>query len=487
MTDRTAAGAAGTHVAGPRYARLSDEACARIHAASLAILERTGARLEDPASVELLRAAGAEVRGMDHVRIPASLVEWALSVVPREVTLFDRRDRPAIRLAGNVAYFGPGSDCLNVIDHRTGERRRPVLRDVEEGIALCDALPNIDFVMSMFLPTDVDQRLADRAQMEVMLTRTTKPIVLVTYETSGLVDALEMAEAAAGGRDALRERPFLACYINVTRALLQNAEALEKLRLLAERGLPALWIPVTSGGTTGPVTTAGNLALNNAGVLVGIVLSQLVREGAPIIVPGFGGDALDLRTTVDPYAEPDHRGTVPALAHWYGLPMFSLAGGSDAKLPDQQAAAEAALTLLVDGLSGGHLVHDSGYLESGLTGSLAQLAICDEIIAWVRRAIAPVEVSDETLALDLVDELGVDGSFLESEHTLDHYRERWYPDLFERFSHAGWKSRGGLPLADRAAARVDELLAAHVPPPVDPTIARAIRAVVERAQEAAGL
>ena len=115
---------AGTPRAGPRYARLSDEACARIHAASLAILERTGARLEDPASVELLRAAGARVRGMDHVRIPASLVEWALSVVPKEVTLFDRLGRPAIRLAGNVAYFGPGSDCLNIIDHRTGERRR---------------------------------------------------------------------------------------------------------------------------------------------------------------------------------------------------------------------------------------------------------------------------------------------------------------------------------------------------------------------------
>jgi trimethylamine--corrinoid protein Co-methyltransferase len=479
MTDRPSGG--------PRYARLSDDACARIHAASLAILERTGARLEDAASVDLLRAAGARVDEGDRVRIPASLVEWALSTVPKEVTLFDRRGRPAIRLAGSVAFFGPGSDCLNVIDHRTGERRKPVLRDVEEGIALCDSLPNIDFVMSMFLPTDVDQRRADRHQMAVMLTRTTKPIVLVTYETSGLADALEMAEASAGGREALRERPFLACYINVTRGLLQNGDALEKLRLLAERGLPALWIPVTSGGTTGPVTVAGNLALNNAGVLVGIVLSQLVRAGAPLIVPGFGGDALDLRTTVDPYAGPDHRGCVPALAHWYGLPMFSLAGGADAKVPDQQAAAEAALTLYGDAVSGGHLIHDSGYLESGLTGSLVQLAICDEIIAWIRRAIAPVEVSDETLALDLVDEVGIEGSYLETDHTLAHYRERWYPDLFERYTNDGWRSRGGLTLAERAARRVDELLAAHTPPSVDPAVARAIRAVVERAEEVAGL
>ena len=88
---------------------------------------------------------------------------------------------------------------------------------------------------------------------------------------------------------------------------------------------------MTSGGTTGPVTMAGNIALNNAGVLVGVVLAQLVREGAPVVIPGFGGDALDLRTMVDPYAEPDHRGMVPSLAHHYGLPMFSLAGGSDSQ------------------------------------------------------------------------------------------------------------------------------------------------------------
>ena len=256
----------------------------------------------------------------------------------------------------------------------------------------------------------------------------------------------------------------------MTRALLQNEEALEKLRLLAERGLPALWIPVTSGGTTGPVTTRRQRSPSTTpGVLAGIVLSQLAREGAPIIVPGFGGDALDLRTTVDPYAEPDHRGVAAALAHCCGLPMFSLAGGSDAKTARSAGGRRGGASRSSStGCRAATSSTTAGYLESGLTGSLVQLAICDEIIAWVRRAVAPVEVSDETLALDLVDELGVDGSFLESDHTLDHYRERWYPDLFERFSHAGWKSRGGLTLAERAAARVDELLAAHAPPPARP-------------------
>jgi trimethylamine--corrinoid protein Co-methyltransferase len=222
-------------------------------------------------------------------------------------------------------------------------------------------------------------------------------------------------------------------------------------------------------------------------VLIGIVLSQLVREGAPIIVPGFGGDALDLRTMVDPYAEPDHRGVAPSLAHHYGLPMFSLAGGADSKVVDQQAAAEAALTMLVDALAGGHLLHDSGYLESGLTGSLAQLVICDEIAAWIRAAIAPVRIDDETLSLDLIDALGPDGSFLEADHTLAHYRERWYPSLIDRLSHSAWRAKGARTMGERAAARVEELLAAHKPPPLPDAVAAAIDEILARAAAAAGL
>lgn len=465
----------------PSLARLTPEQCERLHSASLTILERTGVRLFEPEAIELIRKAGAQVSEGNRVRIPARLVEQALSTAPKSVTLYDRHGHPKMVLAGQATYFGPGSDCLHIIDHRDNRRRQAVLQDVIDGITVCDALENIDFVMSMFLPSDVNQHIADRYQMEVMLNRTTKPIVIVTYEMSGCVDAIEMAEAVAGGPAALREKPFVATYINVTTGLLHNADALQKLLYLADKGLPAVWIPVTSGGTTGPVTMAGNVALNNAGVLVGVVLSQLKREGAPIILPGFGGDALDLRTMVDPYAEPDHRGTAEALAHYYGLPMFSLAGGSDAKVVDQQAALEAALTLLIDAMAGGHLIHDSGYLESGLTGSLAQLAICDEIIAWIRPFLKPVEIDAETLALDLIDQLGPDRSFLDTAHTRKHFRERWYPALIERFNYAAWEKKGGQTLAQRAAAKVEQLLSTHKPKPLSESAAKAVHAIVEQA------
>ena len=238
---------------GVPFARLAPDACARVHDAALGILERTGARLMEPRAVDLLGRAGARVEG-DHVWIPRAIVTRALETAPRAVTLFDRLGRPAIELSGHSFWAGPGSDCLHILDHRTGERRTPTLADLRDGIALVDALPNLDFIMSLFIPGDVDGRLADRHQMAAMLQGTTKPIVMVSYEPSGMRDGLEMAEIVAGGPDALRERPFVATYINVTRALLQGESELQKLLWLSERGYPSLWIPVTSGGTTGPVT-----------------------------------------------------------------------------------------------------------------------------------------------------------------------------------------------------------------------------------------
>jgi trimethylamine--corrinoid protein Co-methyltransferase len=468
-----------------QYGRLSPEQCQKLHNASLEILARTGVRLYEQEAIDRLKQAGAFVSEGNRVRIPAGLVEKALSTVPKRVTLYDRYGQPALFLEGHRCYYGPGSDCLNIIDHRTNERRQSLLQDVVEGITVCDALPHIDFVMSMFLPSDAPSMVSDRYQMEAMLNYTTKPIVFVTNEFSGCVDAVEMAEAVAGGSEALRQRPFVACYINVTTGLRHNQEALQKLLFLAEKGLPALYIPVVIGGVTAPVTVASSVALVNAGVLVGLVLSQLKRQGAPFIVSGMTNDSLDMRTMISPYCSPDPIGVAHALAHHYDLPMFGVGGCSESKLVDQQAAAEAALTLMVETLGGANLIHDMGYLESGLCGSLAQLVICNEIVGWLEHFMAPVEINDETLALDLIDEVGPDGQFLDSEHTLSHFRENWYPDVFERGNYDQWQTAGGRGLVERAAERVEQILTEHKPEPLPEAVAQAIKAIVRQAEKGA--
>ena len=195
---------------------------------------------------------------------------------------------------------------------------------------------------------------------------------------------------------------------------------------------------------------------------------------------------LDMRTTVQPYADPDKRIMVLDYGHYLRLPMFALAGCSESKVVDQQAAAEAALTLMTDALAGGNIVHDLGYLESGLTGSLAQLAICNEILGWLEHFVRGVDVSDEALCLDLIDEAGPDGYYIDSDHTFEHFRERWYPTIFERNNYEGWLAEGGKTLGERATEQVNKILAEHKPEPLPDDIAKAVHAITERAEKELG-
>ena len=459
--------------------RFAQEKCGKIHAASLEILDRIGARLHLEEAIQLLVKAGAKVSDGNLVRIPSHLVEKSLETVPKKTVLSDRHEKPAIHLGNHNCYYGPGSDCLNIIDHRNGQRRKPIVKDVVEGAILCDSLENIDFVMSMVIPSDVDQSIADRFQMEIMLNHTTKPIIFVSYDFSGCKDCVEMAEAVMGGAEALQKNPLIACYINVPTGLLHNEDSLRKLLFLAEKNIPSLYIPSSTEGVTSPITTAGAVALDYAGVLVGLVLSQLKQEGAPIIIPGMSPGPLDMRTAVIPYCDPE-QGIMQSMAKFYGLPMFSLGGASESKAVDQQAAAEASLSLLFETLTGSDLIHDLGYLESGLTFSFSHLVICDEIVNWIRAFTKDVKVTEETLALDVIEEVEPEGNYLKTEHTRKHYKERWYPNLFERDTYDSWHGKGGKTLCERAGEMASLILAEHKPDPLPFKIKERLQEIVHR-------
>ena len=467
-----------------RFQRLSTDECQRLHWAGLEILERVGMRLYLQEAVDLLKKGGADIEDGNLAFVPPGMVEKALSTAPDRVVLCDRHGRPVMPLEGSRCFYGPGSDCMHIVDHRTGARRQPVLADVVEGTVLCDALPHVNFVMSMVVPSDVTDVLADRYQMQAMLSHTTKPIIVVTYDLDGLVDAIEMAERVVGGEAALRRRPLTACYINVATGLRHNKEALQKLLFLAAKRLPALYIPVSTCGVSAPVTPAGAIAVDYAGTLLGLVLSQLQQEGAPFITTGMQPSPLDLRTLTSPYCDAE-RGFAQAMSHFYNLPQFALGGATDSKVVDQQAAAEAALTLLTETLGGGNLIHDLGYLASGLTFSFAQLVICDEIVSWIQAFVNGIEISEETLALDLIAEYQDQGPWLESDHTDRNFRRRWYPDLFERADYETWLDRGGQDLGQRAASRVAAILEEHRPEALPQDVQKELEAIVARAGDRA--
>ncbi len=466
---------------GLQFRKLSDEKLERIHAASLEILERTGVRLYEKKALELLKSKGVTVEDGNRVRIPAKLVEWALSTAPKSTTLYDRHGREAMKLEGHNMFYGTGSDCPNVIDLRTGERRPGLLQDIVEATIVCDALPNIDFLMSFCIANELSPQTYDRHQMQAMLMHSIKPILFVTLDFAGCLDAIRMAEAVVGGAQALQQKPLCACYINVSSALRHNEEALQKLLFMAEKGLPTTYTPVVLRGATGPVTAAGAIALANAGELAGLVISQIKREGAPVILTGGVNDMLEMRTAIDCYSDPTNRVMLVEMAHRYGLPIFGLTGCSDSKLPDEQAAAEAALSILLESLAGAQMAHDVGYLDSGMTNSIEQIVICDEIIAYTRHFMKEVEVNEETLALDVIHQIGPDGDFISSKHTSKHFREDWYPKLFERRNYDGWKKAGGKTMRQRAQEKALEILEQHKPEPLPLDVQNALSQIVAEA------
>lgn len=468
-------------VGNPQFHKLSLDQVERLHLASLEILERTGVRLFEPQALELLKKNGLTVVDDNRVRIPASMVEWALSTAPKSVKLFNRNGQPVITLEGMNTYYGTGSDCPNVIDLHTGKRRPGKLQDVIEATIVCDALPNIDFLMSFCIANDLLPHTCDRYQMRAMLMNSTKPILFVTTEFDGCVDGVEMAEAVVGGADALRRNPLCACYINVSSPLRHNREALQKLLFMAEKGLPTTYTPVVLRGASGPVTAAGAIALANAGELAGLVIAQLKQEGAPVILTGGVNDMLDMRASVDTYADPTNRVMLVELAHRYGLPIFGLTGCSDSKLPDQQAAAEAAFSILLETLAGAQLAHDVGYLDGGMTNSIEQVVMCDEFIGYTRQFMKGLEINDETLALDVIDKIGPDGNFLATSHTRQHYREDWYPQLFERRNYDAWEKSGSKTLQQRANEKALEILEQHKPVALPSHVLKELDRIVERA------
>jgi trimethylamine--corrinoid protein Co-methyltransferase len=214
------------------------------------------------------------------------------------------------------------------------------------------------------------------------------------------------------------------------------------------------------------VTAAGAIALANAGELAGLVIAQLKREGAPIILTGGVNDMLDMRTTVDVYGDPINRVSLVELAHFYGMPIFGLTGCSDSKLPDEQAAAEAAFALMLESLAGAQMAHDVGYLDNGMTNSIEQVVICDELISYIKRFMQGMEVNDETLALDVIDQVGPDGDFIGTRHTRGHYKEDWYPELFERRNYDSWQRDGAKSMRQRAREKALHLLETHHPEPL---------------------
>ncbi|MBT4289956.1 MAG: hypothetical protein HOD92_21745 [Deltaproteobacteria bacterium] len=441
--------------------RLTPEQIATLHNASLDIMTKTGLRFSDQEALDLFKKAGSKISDGDLVFIDPKIVEWALECAPKDIMIYDRNGQEAMHLASDCCYYGVGSDCAYLYDIKSGDRRRAKRQDVKEGIRLVDALENIDFAMSMVLPEDIPVGKHEPFQMATMIAETTKPIMFVGENLQSTICAVEMATAVTGSEEALAKAPFVINYINTISAFKHNTESVRRLLYAAGRNLPSVYAPGQTRGTVNPITAAGSVALANAGQMGGLVLSQLKREGSPFIRSTLSGGNMDLRSMLDLYVAPDDGLMGWDLARSHGLPIFGTAGCSESKIFDGQAASEAALSLFTNTINGANLIHDVGYLDCAMTYSYEMLMLCEEIVGWLKKYLQPPVINDETLALDVIHEIGPDDNFLTAKHTFKHVREDWQPLLFDHDHFHKWDQKGRLTFETKAKVKIATIIDSH--------------------------
>jgi len=471
----------------PQFAVLSDDQLEMLHLGALELLRRTGIRFHHDEALEMLADAGAFVSDGNLVKFPARLVEEAIASVPERVVMCDRDGEPGMYLEDQKVFFGTGSDCLNLLDPETGEHRKFTQDDLIDAYHLCDALPNIHFVMSVGIPNDVDPDLTYDVQMALMLEHTTKPLVFVTNDLASCQRAIDMAAAVAGGYEALREQQHILLYSEPSSPLQQSETAVDKLLLMAEYELPVVHSPGPLMGGTAPITIAGGLVMSLAEILSGLVVHQMTNPGAPFIF-GAGLHHMDMKSTQICYGGPEFQLTKAAIAQlgrWYGMPTWGYAGCSDAKVMDEQASAEAMLSVLMAKLTGANLIHDVGYMESGLTTSFEMIVLTDELVAMTDALINGIEVSDETLMLDELHQVGPGGHFLDTDATMERFQDFWYPDLMSRVIRETWLERGGTTLGERLNEKVKIIVKEHQPRPLEPEKKERLQEILERAKSEA--
>ena len=462
------------------FSVLSQEEIKQVHEGTLKVLAETGVRVLEQEALLLLREIGARVEG-DRVFISRELVEAAIETAPKSVPIYSRDGSPGIVLEKGKAYFGTGSDCPNIMDSRTGERRRSSKKDVAEAALLCDALPNMEFFMSLCLVQDIAPQAHDVHQFEAMILNTEKPIVFTAHDRRGMEHIIRIAEAAMGGAEKFRDHPSICLYAEPISPLQHVPVAVSKMLLAAERKIPVVYTPCPMAAATAPVTMAGALVTGNAEVLSGLVIHQARQPGAPFIAGGVM-TLLDMGTANISYGAPELDLLCAAytdIAHFYDLPMFGTAGCSDSKILDQQAAIEATASTLLQAMIGANLIHDVGFLEYALTGSLEMVALTDEVVGMVRRIIRGIEVTPETLAVDVIKRVGPGGHFLNEDHTLEHFRDQmWFPSILDRNNRERWEADGSKTLGEKLNEKVLDILATHKPKPLPESALKEIEAIV---------
>jgi len=476
-------------IKGGRLRVLTNDELYDIHLAALEILERIGVKVSEQKALRMLGEAGAHIDVKEKIaKIPQYLVEEAIKKAPSGFILFGRDPKYKLRLEDKRVYFSMQGTSVHVLDLETGKRRVSTLKDAENFCRLADALENIHHASSgVVRPRDVPDNVAHVYELFAGFRNTTKTLDGETYGQAVAMDGIRMASVVAGGEEELMKRPLLLGFYNPVSPLHHSEKLTEGLIVYAEYRQPVLVAPEAQAGATAPVTLAGLLAQQNAEVLSGIVMAELTNPGAPVLF-GTVSTIMDMKTgnlALGAIEAGLINVATAQLAHYYGLPSRGTGGGTDSKIPDIQAGFEKAITLMMAALAGINFIYDAaGSLESSLTASYEQAVIDNEICGMVSRALRGIEITEETLAIDVIEDVGPGGHYLDKRHTLEHLRKEHYtPIIINRERRERWERAGSRDLWKVAREEARRILKEHQPEPLDREIEEELKKIIREVEK----
>lgn len=468
---------------GGLYKPLTQEGIQKIHKATMKVFEETGIEVNDERALKAFHDAGAEVDFKRKImRASESWVMDKIKTAPSKITLYGREDKHNMELDGYNVYIGTGGTATNALDIDTGERKPSTLKDVQMAARLVDALENIHYFVISCFPNELEKKDVDVNRFYAAIRNTSKHVMGGVYTNEGVKNIAKYAAMIAGSREALLKKPFVSYITCVMSPLVMDKDYTDLMITAIETGLPMATPTAPMAGSTAPGTLAGTLVQMSAEALSGVLLTQILDPGHPVLyscVP----TTTDLRTGAFCFGSVEMgmmNAACAQLARFYNLPNYTTAGVNEAKIPDIQSGYESMATTMLCALAGCNYIHDAaGLIESGMSISYEQYVIDNDILGMCMRAVKGIEVNDETLAVDVIKEVGPAGNYLSHDHTIMNMKkEFFYNKVSDRNTRARWEKDGAIDAREKARRMAKEILGSHKPLFIDQEIEKEILSTI---------
>lgn len=465
---------------------IDKDAFKRIHDESLDVLEKIGIRIYSQEALDLLKKNGAEIdKDRMVARIPRSLVEKALQTVPKELRLAARNPKYDVMLDGKHMYITFDGCGVQTIDIDSHKRRPARKQDIVDCARLANVLPGVGYFTPSLAPQDVPLHAHVLHQVQAAYSNTDKFVLSESTTTAAEAKAqIDMAAAIAGGREKLKKRPTLTAIICAVPPLNLDGGGSEATIEFAKAGIPVVMMSMVEAGVSGPITLAGTLVVSNAEVLAILTLTQCANKGAPAIY-GSVLSMMEPRTGAYVSGAPEAAllcASVVELGRHYKLPTQAGTFGTNAVVPGSQAATEHSLTTLMAAKAGADMLNGFGLLDASTVLSFEQLMLDYDIVTEILYLAKGIETNDDTIARDLIHEVGIGGTYLAKRHTLVHLKDVWEPAVFEYGTYEEWVKKGSADPVKRANDKVKALLKTAPSVPLEKETEKAIQDIVKKGE-----